>query len=61
MDANGNKVGNNRPDLLWTDEDCVRHYKEYDHNPKTSEKHGEIITKNDLNGVVHLEIIGVML
>ncbi len=57
VDANGNKVGNNRPVLQWTDEDGVGHYKEYDHNPKISEKHGEIITKNYPNGVVHLEIL----
>jgi hypothetical protein len=57
VDANGNKVGNNRPDVQWTDEDGVRHYKEYDHNPKSSENHGKVISKNDPKGVVEPEII----
>jgi hypothetical protein len=55
VDANGNKVGNNRPDVQWTDKDGVRHYQEYDHNPASSLKHAEEIMKNDPSGIVHLE------
>ena len=41
VDANGNKVGTNRPDLQWTDNEGKRHYWEIDRSKSTSKKHGE--------------------
>ena len=57
VDANGNKVGNNRPDLQWTDGQGQRHYWEIDSNKSSSNKHGETIKNNDPNGIIHLEIL----
>lgn len=57
MDANGNKVGTNRPDLQWTDSDGKRYYWEIDRSKSSSIKHGETIQRNDPSGIVHLEIL----
>ena len=55
VDANGNKIGTNRPDLQWTDSEGIRHYWEIDKNKNSSVRHGEVIKKNDPNGFIHLE------
>ena len=57
VDANGNKVGTNRPDLQWTDSEGKRHYWEIDRSKSSSIKHGETIQRNDPSGIVHLEIL----
>lgn len=45
----------NRPDLQWTDSEGIRDYWEIDTNKNSSVRHGEVIKKNDPNGIIHLE------
>ncbi len=56
VDANGNKVGNNRPDIQY-DKNGQHHNVEYDHSAKNSAKHGKTIKKNDPNSHVELHTL----
>ena len=58
VNANGQKVGNNRPDAQGTRPDGTREYREQDNNKKNSERHGDQIRNNDPNGVCILGILG---
>lgn len=50
VDYNGNKVGNNRPDIQYNK--GGKHYNiEYDANPRSSEKHRKRIEENDPNAI----------
>lgn len=56
VDVNGNKVGNNRPDVQYDKDGC--HYcVEYDHDESRSDKHGDTIRGNDPNAVVDLYLL----
>ena len=56
VDANGNKVGNNRPDIQY-DMDGVHHTEEFDYNPANSQRHYETIKQNDPSTEINLNII----
>ena len=56
VDANGNRVGNNRPDAQGTRPDGQREYREQDTNPNRSAQHGETIKRNDPRGICILNI-----
>jgi len=51
VDANGNKVGNNRTDIQYDDINDVHHNVEVDNNPKQSERHRKVVDANDPNAV----------
>ena len=51
MDANGNKVGNNRTDIQYDNKDGIHHNIEIDKNPKQSEHHKKVVDANDPNAV----------
>ena len=52
VDANGNVVGNNRPDLSWKNQRTGKRYNvEYDTKASSSKKHKKQVTANDPNGV----------
>lgn len=51
MDANGNKVGNNRTDIQYDDINDVHHNVEVDNNPKQSERHRKVVDANDPKAV----------
>jgi RHS repeat-associated protein len=53
VNANGEKVGNNRPDVQSTDKDGNRHNTEIDRSEKNGSKHEETIKKNDPSSTVH--------
>ncbi len=62
VDANGKRVGNNRPDLQYDQWDGQarkwKHYNvEYDNNASNSAAHGEKIRTNDPNAGVELNIL----
>ncbi len=57
VDANGNVVGTNRPDLQW-DEDGVHYNYEVDNNPARSSVHAQQIQQNDPNSVVIQKVLG---
>lgn len=57
VDANGVRVGQNRPDLQWTDRSGIRHYVEYDQDPASAAAHEARIKANDPSGVVSTKII----
>ncbi|EBZ5774907.1 hypothetical protein EC412_22075, partial [Salmonella enterica subsp. enterica serovar Redlands] len=48
VDINGNKVGNNKPDIQY-DKDGIHHNVEYDTSPRASKNHEKVITANDPN------------
>jgi hypothetical protein len=53
VDVNGNRVGDNRPDLQYNKDGC--HYcVEYDNSLDNSVRHGEVIRANDPNARVEL-------
>jgi len=56
VDKDGNKVGTNRPDAQYNKEDC-QYCVEFDHVPKNSENHGNVIKANDPNAVVELNLL----
>lgn len=56
VDKNGNKVGNNRPDIQYDKEDG-HHNEEYDHKKSNSDKHANTIKRNDPNAHVHTTIL----
>ena len=51
VDAEGNKIGNNRPDVQFNDENGYHHNVEFDNDPKKSAKHKETIERNDPNSI----------
>ena len=55
VDVNGNKVGNNRPDIQYN-KDGVHHNCEVDRT-KRNATHEEVIRKNDPNSIYEVEII----
>ena len=58
VDADGNKVGTNRPDVQGTNPKTKqREYWEFDHNAKNSKAHEETIQSNDPSGKVHPVIL----
>lgn len=61
-DVDGNKVGNNKPDLQYdkydVNTDTWNHYNiEWDNVPANSVNHGKTITKNDPKAKVELNIL----
>ena len=58
VDAKGNKVGNNRPDVQGINQKGEREYVEIDKNPRSSQRHGEVIKGNDPNGKIILKPLG---
>jgi RHS repeat-associated protein len=56
VDAQGNKVGTNRPDIQY-DKDGVHHVVEYDTIPANGTKHGEVIFQNDPNAMLELNTV----
>ncbi len=57
VDASGERVGVNRPDLQSTDANGVRHYTEYDRSSTSAAAHAQRTQANDPNGVTHTKII----
>jgi hypothetical protein len=57
VDKDGNKVGKNRPDIQYNDEDGVHHNEEFDYKSSSSQKHEKTIRKNDPNSVIHTTIL----
>ncbi|WP_341535204.1 polymorphic toxin-type HINT domain-containing protein [Acanthopleuribacter pedis] len=53
VDVNGNKVGNNRPDVQF-DDNKVHYNVEFDNRSSSSAKHGEVLRNNDPDSVVEL-------
>jgi RHS repeat-associated protein len=56
VNAQGQRVGVNRPDLQSTDANGVRHYTEYDRSVQNAADHHARTTANDPNGVTHTKI-----
>ena len=56
VDINGNKVGNNRPDIQY-DIDEKHINVEFDAKPANGTKHQQTILKNDPNAIVILNTI----
>jgi RHS repeat-associated protein len=57
VDVNGNRVGNNRPDLQW-DENGVHNNWEVDNDPAQSSAHAQQIQQNDPNSAVTQKVLG---
>lgn len=57
VDANGKKVGDNKPDVQSIDKNGKRQIYEVDRDTKSSQKHENTIKKNDPNANVQTEII----
>lgn len=51
VDAEGNKVGNNRPDAQYNDKNGVHHNVEFDYSQRQSNKHRKQIENNDPNSI----------
>jgi hypothetical protein len=56
VNAQGQRVGVNRPDLQSTDANGVRHYTEYDRSAQSAADHHARTTANDPDGVTHTKI-----
>ena len=56
VDADGNKVGNNRPDVQY-DKNGSHYNVEYDNVPENSKRHGDVIRANDSKAVTELIIL----
>ena len=56
VDVNGNIIGHNRPDIQW-DNNGTHYNYEVDRTPKNSQKHEDIIKKNDPNSIFYRKII----
>jgi CheY-like chemotaxis protein len=52
VNAQGQRVGQNRPDLQYTDSNGVRDYIEYDQDPASGAAHAQRIRANDPAGIV---------
>ena len=57
VNAKGERVGTNRPDVQWNDANGKHHCWEVDHNPNNSAYHGSVIPRNDPNAIVELQIL----
>ena len=57
VNAQGERVGVNRPDLQSTDANGVRHYSEYDRSAQNAAGHHARTLANDPNSVTHTTII----
>ena len=57
VNAKGERVGRNRPDVQWNDADGKHHCWEIDHNPTNSANHGAVITANDPAAIVDLQLL----
>jgi len=57
VNAQGERVGQNRPDLQYTDSNGIRHYVEYDQDPSSGAAHAQRITANDPAGVVETKTV----
>ena len=57
VDAQGNKVGDNRPDAQGTRPDGTREIREQDRDPARSRQHGDQIRANDPNAVCILGLL----
>jgi len=57
VDADGNRVGNNRPDVQY-DRDGVHHNVEYDTNQRSSDRHRSTIERNDPNAKNEFNRVG---
>jgi len=61
VDVNGNKVGNNRPDLQYnfkkSDGSMVHIIVEYDHIKHRSITHGNVIRATDRSAIVVLRML----
>ena len=55
--AQGVRVGQNRPDLQYTDGDGIRHYVEYDQDPASGAAYAQRIRANDPAGVVQTKTV----
>lgn len=56
VDFEGNKVGNNRPDVQWN-AGGVHHNYEVDRTKKNSDRHKKVIEKNDPKAEFEYELI----
>lgn len=56
VDAKGNKIGNNRPDIQY-DLNGTHYNVEIDNNPARSAEHGRVLKQNDPNSQVILILI----
>lgn len=56
VDANGNRMGNNRPDIQ-RDLDGIHHNLEVDRNVRNNVKHERVIRKNDPEAIYEKEIL----
>ncbi len=57
VNAQGVRVGQNRPDLQYTDRNGIRHYVEYDSSPERSAAHAQRLRANDPGGVVTPKVV----
>jgi len=57
VDAQGNRVGNNRPDVQY-DRDGTHHNVEYDTNQRSSDRHRPTIERNDPNASNEFNRVG---
>jgi len=60
VNAEGEKVGKNRPDQQSIDKEGNRHITEVDRTEKASKKHVETVKKNDPNAIIHVIILKSM-
>lgn len=52
VNAQGERVGRNRPDLQYTDKNGIRHVIEYDQDPASGAAHAARIKSNDPAAIV---------
>jgi RHS repeat-associated protein len=57
VNAQGVRVGQNRPDLQYTDRNGIRHYTEYDQDPASGAAHAQRIRANDPAGVIDTKTV----
>jgi len=57
VNGEGVRVGQNRPDLQYTERNGVRHYIEYDQDPASGAAHKQRISANDPAGVVETKTV----
>ncbi len=57
VNGQGVRVGQNQPDLQYTDRGGNRHYIEYDQDPANGAAHAQRIRANDPAGIIRLKTI----
>jgi RHS repeat-associated protein len=57
VNAQGVRVGRNKPDLQGTDPQGIRHYIEYDQDPANGAAHAQRIRANDSAGVISTKTV----